>query len=97
MLQAKIDYNNSKAVQLNQLALIDQRRQSLNQLMNVAATATYKVSDTIPVREDILLNEVLSNFTSPELELARVNIDAANLNVRLAKTARYPTVSLVSA
>ena len=97
VLQAKIDLNNSKASQINQLALIEQRRQTLNQLMNVAPNAVYKVSDSIPVREDLILANVLANFTSPELELARTNIQAAQLNVGIAKTARYPTVSLNSA
>ncbi|RYZ30171.1 MAG: TolC family protein [Chitinophagaceae bacterium] len=97
VLQAQIDFNNSKASQLNQLALIDQRRQSLNQLMNTAPSATYKVTDTIPVKGDLILGNLLANLSTPELQLARTNIQAAELDVQLAKTARYPTVSLVSA
>jgi outer membrane protein len=97
VLQAQIDLNNSKASQLNQLALIDQRRQTLNQLMNAAPSASYKVSDTIPVKTDLILGNLLANLSTPELQLARTNIQAAELNVQLAKTARYPTVSLVSA
>lgn len=97
VLQAQIDFNNSKASQLNQLALIDQRRQSLNQLMNTAPSATYKVTDTIPVKGDLILGNLLASLSTPELQLARTNIQAAELNVQLAKTARYPTVSLVSA
>jgi outer membrane protein len=99
VLQAKIDFNNSEAARLNQLALIDQRRQSLNSLMNVALTTDYKVSDTIPVRTELLLGNLLNNvsLTSPELQLARANIEAARLNVRLAKADRFPTVSLISA
>jgi len=97
VLQAQIDFNNSKASQLNQLALIDQRRQSLNQLMNTAPSATYKVTDTIPVKGDLILGNLLANLSTPELQLARTNIQAAELNVQLAKTARYPTVSIVSA
>lgn len=99
VLQAKIDYNNSEASRLNQLALIDQRRQTLNGLMNVAPATDYKVSDTIPVQTGLLLGNLLNNvaLTSPELQLARANIRAAELNVRLAKADRYPIVSLVSA
>ena len=97
VLQAQIDFNNAKAAQFNQLALIEQRRQTLNQLMNTAVSATYKVSDTIPVRMDIVLANILNNLITPELQLSRVNIEAARLNVELAKTARYPTVSLTSA
>ena len=99
VLQAKIDYNNSTAAKLNQLALIDQRRQTLNQLMNVSHGADYRVSDTIPVDQNLVLGDLINNLTlsSPDLQLARTNIEAANLNVRLAKSARFPTVQLVSA
>lgn len=99
VLQAKIDYNNSDAARINQLALIDQRRQSLNQLMNVALTTDYKVSDTIPVQTTLILGNLLNNVTlaSPELQLARANIEAARLNVRLAKADRFPTISFISA
>jgi outer membrane protein TolC len=67
--------------------------------MNVNPATDYKVSDTIPVETSLVLGNLLSNLsqTSPELQLARTNIEAAELNVRLAKTARYPTVSIVSA
>lgn len=99
VLQAKIDFNNSTAARLNQLSLIEQRRQTLNQLMNVNPATDYKVSDTIPVETALVLGNLLSNFSqaNPELQLARTNIEAAQLNVRLAKAARYPTVSLISA
>lgn len=99
VLQAKIDLNNSTAARLNQLALIDQRRQTLNQLMNITRDANYKVSDTIPVETEIVLGTLLNNLSlsSPELQLARTNIRAAELEVALAKTSRYPTVQLVSA
>lgn len=97
VLQAQIDFNNSKAAQLNQFALIEQRRQTLNQLMNVAPSATYKVSDTIPVQGNLVLGNLLANLSPPELQLSRANIRAAELNVQLAKSARYPTVILNSA
>ena len=99
VLQAQIDFNNSKASQLTQIALIEQRKQTLNQLMNTAAAPNYKVSDTIPVRTDLVLGNLLNNLavTNPQLQLARTNIDVAALNIQLAKAARYPTVSLVSA
>jgi outer membrane protein TolC len=99
VLQAKIDYNNSTAARINQLALIDQRRQTLNQLMNIAQDANYRVSDTIPVETELVLGNLLNNLalSSPELQLARTNIKAAELNVELAKASRYPTVQIVSA
>lgn len=99
VLQAQIDYNNSTAARLNQLALMEQRRQTLNQLMNVNPATDYKVSDVIPVETTLVLGNLLSNFSqsNPDLQLAKTNIEAAQLNVRLAMAARYPTVSLISA
>ncbi len=99
VLQAQIDLNNSKSSQINQQVLIAQRKQTLNQLMNFVPAASYKVSDTIPVRPDLALGNLLNGLgdSSPELLSARAAIDAATLAVRLAKADRYPTVSLVSA
>ncbi len=99
VLQAQIDLNNSKAAQINQLVLIDQRKQTLNQLMNVAPKADYKVSDTIPINMDLILGNLMNDLTrtSPQLLAAKANIEAAELTVRLAKAGRYPVVSLVTA
>jgi outer membrane protein TolC len=99
VLQAQIDVNNSLAAQINQQVLIDQRKQTLNQLMNVTPAADYKVSDTIPVKTDLILGDLLNDLTrtSPQLQAARANIEVAELGVSLAKTQRYPSVSLVSA
>jgi outer membrane protein len=99
VLQAEIDYNNEKASRLNQLTIIDQRKQSLNLLMNVPRDINYKVSDSIPIQTDIVLGNLLNNIeeTSPALRLARTSIEVAELNVKSAKTNRYPVVSLVSA
>lgn len=99
VLQARIDLNNSKSAQITQQVLIAQRKQTLNQLMNFVPAADYKVSDTIPVRMDLVLGNLLNGLgaNSPQLLSARAAIDAATLNVRLAKADRYPTVSLIGA
>ncbi len=99
VLQAQIDLNNSRAAALNQQVLIARQKQTLNQLMNFVPAADYKVSDTIPVRMNLLLGDLLNNLvqSSPQLLSSRANIEAADLALRLAKTDRYPTVSLVGA
>jgi outer membrane protein len=99
MLQAQIDYNNEKALRVNQLALIDQRKQELNRLMNVQQTLDYEVVDTILVNMDLVLGNLLTNVdqVSPALQLSKVDIDIANINVKLAKAARYPTIAFTSA
>jgi outer membrane protein len=99
LLQAQIDYNNQKALRVNQLALIDQRKQDLNRLMNIPQTVHYEVSATISVNNDLVLGNLLNNIdqVSPALELSRIDVDIADVNVRMAKAARYPTIALTSA
>jgi outer membrane protein len=99
VLQARIDYNTQKAARLNQLATIDQRKQDLNRLMNVPQRLDYEVSDTILVTNDLVLGSLLNNIsqTSPALQLARTNVDLARLDVREAKSGRYPTIGFTSA
>lgn len=99
VLQAQIDYNTQKANRINQLSLIDQRKQDLNRLMNVPQTLTYEVSDTIIANEDLVLGDLLNNIenVSPQLQLSSVNIDLAQLGVREAKALRYPTLAFTSA
>lgn len=99
VLQAQIDYNQQRASRVNQLAIVDQRKQELNRLMNVPQNLSYKVSDTIPVQTGLLLGEILENINqkSPELLLAEKNIDIAKIGVKEAKADLFPTLSLTTA
>jgi outer membrane protein len=99
MLQAQIDVNAQRGARLAQLALIDQYRQNLNQLMNIAPERQYKVSDTIPVQTNLTLGGLQSGLeeTSTTLQLARKNIDIAGLTVRERRAERLPVISLNSA
>lgn len=99
VLQAQIDYNAQRAAQLNQFALIDQRKHDLNRLMNVPQTVDYEVIDTILVTSDLVLGDLLKGIedTSPALGLARTDIDFAHLDVREAKALRFPTIGFTSA
>ena len=99
VLQAQVDLNLQKAAAVNQRAIINQRKQDLNQLMNVPQNLNYDVSDTIPVDNSLLLADILSsiNQSNPQLLLSRKNIDVAKVNVRLAKADHFPTLTLVSA
>lgn len=99
VLQAQIDYNTQRAAQINQLSLIDQRKQDLNRLMNVPQTVNYEVSDTIAPGPDLLLGSLMNGIedVSPALRLARVDIDLAHLDVREARALRYPTIAFTSA
>jgi outer membrane protein len=99
VLQAQIDYNAQRASQLNQLAIVDQRKQDLNRLMNVPQNLNYEVSDTIPVQTDLVIGDLLNNITqtSPDLLLARKNIDVARIGIREARADLLPTVSFTTA
>jgi outer membrane protein TolC len=96
MLQAQIDLNAQRGARLVQLALIDQYRQSLNQLMNTSPEQQYKVSDTIPVQMSLTLSGLQANIeaSNTTLVLARKNIDIAGLTVRERRAERWPVLSL---
>ena len=99
VLQAQIDFNNQKGAEANQLALIDQRKQALNLLMNVPRDITYQVQDSIPLQQTLMVGDLINGLedTNPQLQIARANIDLAALDIRSAKASRWPTVSLISA
>jgi outer membrane protein TolC len=99
VLQAQIDYNTQRASEINQLSLIDQRKMDLNRLMNVPQRTDYVVTDTIMVNSDLVLGGLLSNLneSSPALQLAKIQIDLARLDVREAKALRFPTIAFTSA
>lgn len=99
VLQAQIDYNTQRASQLNQLSLIDQRKQDLNRLMNVSQSLNYEVSDSIRVETDLVLGNLLNDLESVslQLQLSKISIDLAALDVREAKALRFPAIAFTSA
>jgi outer membrane protein TolC len=99
LLQAKVDLNAQKASRLKQQTLIDQLKEQLNQLMVMARETRYEVSDTIPVRNDLVVTEILqaAETNSPELLVAKQNISIARLTLKERKAERFPVVSFNSA
>lgn len=99
LLQAKVDLNAQKAARLKQQTLIEQLKETLNQLMNVAMNTRYEVSDTIPFRNDISVGEIMAGVesTNPSLKLIKKNMDIAKLTLKEKKADRYPTVTFNSA
>jgi outer membrane protein TolC len=99
LLQAKVDLNAQKAARLKQQTLIEQLKEQLNQLMVMARDTRYEVSDTIPIRNDLVVTDILqaAEINSPELQVAKQNISIARLTLREAKADRFPTLSFNSA
>ncbi len=99
VLQSQVDLNAQRAARLNQLMLIVQLKEQLNQLMNVQQGTSYEVSDTIPLNMNLSLGDIQSGIetTNPQLQVAKKNIEIANLTLRERRAERFPTVSFNSA
>ncbi len=99
VLQSRVDLNAQKALKLEQLALVDQLKEQLNQLMNVKSRTNFDVSDSIPLNTTIALGDMQEGVdsTSPALLLARKNVDIARLTLRERKADLLPVISFNSA
>jgi len=99
LLQAKVDLNAQKAIQLQQLTLIAQLKEQLNQLAGMKLPQEFDVVEEIPLDKTLQLEEMQKNIsaTNPSLLLAERNIGIAHLTLREHKADRYPTVSFNSA
>lgn len=98
LLQAKVDLNAFTSAQYTQNTLIAQLKEQLNQLMGVSKDISYDVVDSIPVKQDLSLEYVMTNInqTNPDLQVFRKNLDLSKIALREAKANYYPRVSLVS-
>ncbi len=99
LLQSKVDLNEQRALQLEQLTLIDQLKEQLNQVMNVTAGTTFAVSDSIPLNTGIGLGEIQADIekNNPLLLIAQKNIDIAGFTLKERKAERFPVLSFNSA
>jgi outer membrane protein len=99
LLQAKVDWNAQKAMQLQQLTLIAQLRDQLNQLIGFRLGSVYDVSDSIPLNTSLQYGEFAQNVeqTNPSLLMAQKNIDVAKLTIKEQKAGLWPTLSFNSA
>lgn len=99
LLQAKLDLNAQRAARLKQQTVIDQLKEQLNQLMNVALNTHYEVADNIPNNNNIVLGDVINTIemTSPQLLVTKKNIDIGLLTLKERKAELLPIVSFNSA
>lgn len=98
VLQSKVDLNAQKALRLEQFTLIEQLKEQLSQVMNVAPGLAFEVSDSIPLNTTIGLGEIQADLeqSNPLLLIARKNIDIAKLTLKERKADRYPVLSFNS-
>jgi outer membrane protein len=99
LLQGKVDLNAQKAARLRQQTLIEQLKEQLNRLMNVALNTRYEVSDTIPFANNIILGDIMSGVegTNAQLLAVKKNIDINRLILKEKKGDLFPVLSFNSA
>lgn len=99
LLQAKVDLNAQRSARLRQLTVIEQLKEQLNQRMAVETTAKYEVRDSIPINTDLQYGDLQNNITNtnPEIQIARKNIDIANIIVRERRADYFPILNFNSA
>ncbi|HVZ56236.1 MAG TPA: TolC family protein [Chitinophagaceae bacterium] len=98
LLQSKVDLNAQKAARLEQETLIAKLKEQLNQVMNVQANSEYEVSDSIPIRTDLTLQDILegASKTNPALQIAQKNIDISRLTLKETRAGLFPVIALNS-
>lgn len=99
LLQARLDLNEQRSNRLRELTLIDQLKQTLNQLMAVAISSSYEVTDSIPINFSLQLGELQSSLakTNPSLLQAAKSIRIAELSLRERRGELLPIISFNSA
>jgi outer membrane protein TolC len=97
LLQAKVDLNAFKVAALAQEALIEQRKEELNQLLAVSLPENFEVSDTILLNLNLTREEILDGMeqTNPQLLAARRNVAIARYALKERKGERLPIVNFV--
>ncbi len=100
LLQAQIDLNAQKSNYLAQLTAISKLKEQLNQLLVLPVGNNFTVADTaIAFNASLLLDSVQAGITAtnPDLLIAQKNLDLAELDLRLRRAERFPTVEFNSA
>ena len=99
LLQGKVDLNAQKAARLRQQTVIEQLKEQLNQLMNVAMDTRYEVVDTIIFSNNVILGDIMGTVetTNPQLLATKKNIDIGVLTLKERRAELYPVVTFNSA
>ncbi|MBO9205356.1 MULTISPECIES: TolC family protein [Niastella] len=99
LLQAKVDFNAQRTIQITQQSILAQLRDQLNQLIGFKLGSVYEVEDTIPLNMTLQYGEFAQKFeeSNPLLLAAKKSIDVANLGVKEQKAGLWPTLSFNSA
>ena len=98
LLQAKVDYNAQRILELQQETLIQQLKDQLNGLLGMGLPDIYEISDSIPIDLNLTMEEIISGIenTNPTLLAAKKNIEIAEIIVRENRASRSPIIGLTA-
>ncbi len=99
LLQARVDYNATRTLALQQETLIEQLKAQLNGLLGMELPAQYDVADTIIVNLDLDRADLLQSAenTNYGLQVSRKNVAMATLAVRERRAEYLPFLEFNSA
>lgn len=99
LLQAKVDFNAQRTQALQQQALIVQLKDQLNGLVGSQLPASYEVSDTIILNQDLQQEQLSSNIenTNFALQASRREIGISNLSIRERRAELLPFLNFNAA
>ncbi|MFL5811429.1 MAG: TolC family protein [Flavisolibacter sp.] len=100
MLQAQVDYNAIRSLQLTQETNILKAKEQLNNLLTLPLDNDFTPADTsITVNTSLTLNSIRNGIdnTNPELLMAQKNLAISDLVLQERKAERFPTLSFNSA
>lgn len=94
-LQARVDYNARQSDSLQQIALVNAAFADLNFLMGQDPYKTYDLDDSLEVNVALTPSDPERLRTQNlSIDLARRNVEIANLDTRIARTALFPTLGV---
>ena len=95
--QAQVDLNEDRSNLLKEELTYEQLKVSLNQLLARDVSTDFEVGDTIIVNESLDLSNLkgLTLERNTDLDIAKKNLNLSEINLRLARSGWFPTISLV--
>lgn len=98
VLAASVDLNADTTNLLRQIDVYRSTKIRLNELLAREISTEFKVSDTIIISNNLLLNELQTSASqlNPNLQSALINRRIAEINLKEVKANRYPDVNINS-
>lgn len=99
LLQARVDYNATRALAIQQETLIEQLKAQLNGLLSMELPDQYDVADTIIVNLNLERSDLIRSVenTNYGLQASRKNVEIATLAVRERRAEYLPFLEFNSA